>query len=119
MTGAATTVISSEMQRCIDNCLSCHATCEATLSYCLARDGILADRTHMLLLLDCAEICATSAGFLLRSSSLHRYTCRACAAICGACADWCDRLQRDAVMKQCATTCRECAASCEEMAGMA
>ena len=91
MTATVPTIISDEMRRCIDNCLSCHAVCEATLSYCLAHDGAHADRNGVLLLLDCAEICRTSAGFLLRGSGLHAETCRACARVCGACADWCDR----------------------------
>jgi hypothetical protein len=112
------TEINAEMRRCIDSCLNCHATCEATLSYCMARDGAYADRTRMLILLDCAEICRTSAGFLLRGSALHLQTCATCAEICTECADWCNRLQRDSVMKQCAATCRECAQSCEEMAKM-
>jgi hypothetical protein len=118
MTATVPTIISDEMRRCIDNCLSCHAVCEATLSYCLAHDGAHADRDGVLLLLDCAEICRTSAGFLLRGSRLHPQTCRACATICGACADWCESVSRDPVMKQSATTCRECAQSCTEMAAM-
>jgi len=116
MIGMDTTVISAEMRRCIDNCLNCHAVCEATLSYCLAHDGAFTDRTGVLMLLDCADICRTSAGFLLRGSELHRHTCAACSKVCTACADWCNRLQRDAVMRQCAITCQECASSCEEMA---
>lgn len=116
MTGIATSIISDEMRRCIDNCINCHAVCEATLGYSLARNGAHAGQPGILVLLDCADICRTSAGFLLRGSALHRHTCQACATICRACADWCQHLLRDPVMKQCAETCRECAASCQEMA---
>jgi hypothetical protein len=116
MTGIATTIISAEMRRCIDNCLNCHAVCEATLSYSLAHNGAHADRADVLVILDCADICRTSAGFLLRGSELHRHTCQVCATVCSACADWCEQMPRDAVMRQCAATCRECAESCAEMA---
>lgn len=116
MTITAAATISTEMRSCIDNCLNCHAVCEATLGYCLAHNGVSGDRNGALMLLDCAEICRTSAGFLLRGSELHRHTCRACATICAACAEWCEQQPRDPVMKQCAATCRECAASCTEMA---
>jgi len=107
--------ISAGMRQCIDECLDCHATCEATFTYCMAREGTHADRTRMLILLDCAEICSTSAGFLLRGSERHHQTCETCANVCQQCADWCERLALDPVMKQCAATCRQCAKSCEEM----
>jgi hypothetical protein len=109
-------VPSTEMQQCIDNCLSCHATCEATFRYALSTDHLETDRTQMLRLLDCAEICRTSADFLLRNSGQHHATCTACAAICAECAEWCARLQRDAILKQCGLVCEACAVSCEGMA---
>jgi hypothetical protein len=59
MTGVATSIISAEMRRCIDNCLNCHAVCEATFSYSLAHNGAHADRTGVLVILDCADICRT------------------------------------------------------------
>jgi hypothetical protein len=116
MTATAARSISNEMRHCIDTCLNCHAVCEATLSYGLAHHGSYADRHDVLVLLDCADICRTSAAFLLRGSNLHLHTCQACATICAACADWCEERPHDPVMRQCATTCRECAESCLEMA---
>jgi hypothetical protein len=71
------------------------------------------------LLLDCAEICRTSADFMIRGSELHPHICRACAAVCARCADECDAMGEDPYMAACSEICRRCALSCAEMAGAA
>ena len=53
--------ISREMQECIEECLRCHGICLQTVSHCLELGGKHADPDHIGLLLDCAEICRTSA----------------------------------------------------------
>jgi hypothetical protein len=68
-------------------------------------------------MLDCAEICQTSADFMLRGSDRHHLTCRICADICRACAEDCERLAGDdPMMRECAEECRRCQKSCERMA---
>ena len=44
---------------------------------------------------DCAQICITSADFMLRASPLHQMTCRICSGICEMCADDCSKLADD------------------------
>jgi hypothetical protein len=88
------------------------------MHHCLHLGGAHAEAEHITTLLDCAEICRTSANFLLRMSSSHTETCRACAAVCHACDETCRKFD-DAEMKRCADTCASCAESCEKMAGMA
>lgn len=111
---------SVEMQQCIDECLHCHAICLQTAQHCLQTGGEHAEQNHMTLLLDCAEICQTSANFMLRGSQQHTRTCAVCAEICRACEEDCRRLGRgDDVMLQCAEACRRCAQSCDRMAKMA
>jgi hypothetical protein len=130
----------STMQECIQNCLTCHQVCLETFNYSLWLSGRYTESVHLRLLLDCAEICQTSANFMLRGSDLHRETCRACAVICENCATDCDRyavpsegsgapMSRhsgpprvskenvDEQMKYCAQIARQCAKSCREMAG--
>jgi hypothetical protein len=108
---------SAEMQQCIDECTRCHNICLATVSHCLELGGKHADPAHIGLLLDCAEICQTSANFMLRGSDHHQLTCRICADICRACAESCERLgSRDEPMLHCAEECRRCQESCERMA---
>ncbi|MGH7584117.1 MAG: four-helix bundle copper-binding protein [Gemmatimonadales bacterium] len=105
--------MNTETQHCIDDCLNCQATCEATLSYWLARDESQRDRSAMLVLLDCADICRVTAAFLLRRSPRYPEMCRFCAEICAACAGWCERFPRDTVMMECAAACRACGKTCE------
>lgn len=55
--------LDTRMQECVDECLSCYATCVATIAHCLALGGKHAEADHIKLLADCARICSTSAGF--------------------------------------------------------
>ena len=109
---------SSEMQQCIDNCTACHAICVETASHCLAMGNEHAAPHHITTLLDCAEICSTSADFMLRGSEHHPKTCGVCAELCRACAESCRAFADDAQMQRCADVCDRCAESCERMAQM-
>ena len=111
------TVMNDEMRRCIDECLSCFRTCLETVTHCLEKGGRHAEASHIRLLLDCAEICETSAGFMLRTSDLHTRTCAVCVEICERCARECEAFGDDPVMRACAEACRRCAESCRKMAG--
>lgn len=107
----------TSMQQCIANCTDCHRICVETVAHCLRMGGKHADAAHIGLLLDCAQICATSADFMLRGSPLHGHTCAACAVVCERCAEDCERLDPgDAHMQACADMCRRCAESCRAMA---
>lgn len=109
--------ISAEMRDCIQECQSCHAVCLETVSHCLQKRGEHAEAEHIRLLLDCVEICQTSANFMLRGSDLHVRTCGVCAEVCDRCAEECERMADDEMMRRCAEACRQCAASCRQMAG--
>jgi hypothetical protein len=78
--------------------------------------GEHAEPEHIRLLIDCADICQTSANFMLRQSHAHGKVCGVCAEVCEQCAESCARFDDDSVMQQCAEVCRTCAASCREMA---
>lgn len=109
----------AEMQECIRNCQDCHTICLGIIVYCLQAGGAHAEATHIRRLLDCAEICETSANFMIRDSAFHAETCRACATICEQCATECENFGEDAQMQTCAQVCHQCADSCRQMAGMA
>jgi Domain of Unknown Function (DUF326) len=104
------------LEQCIENCLRCHRMCLEVAARHFRGEATL-EAAHLRLLLDCAEICETSASFMIRGSDLHPETCAACATICEACADECDRHGEDPHMAACAEICRRCAQSCREMAG--
>jgi hypothetical protein len=106
------------MQGCIEDCLNCHAVCAMTVQYCLTEGGEKADPDLVGVLLDCAEICQTSANFMLRGSPYHALTCSACADICRACEEICRSVSDDEQLEHCAGVCAECAESCDRMAQM-
>jgi hypothetical protein len=109
--------ISEEMKNCINECLNCHSVCLETISHCLEMGGKHAAPDHIALLQDCAQICITSADFMLRDSRFHGESCGVCAAVCDACADSCESLAEGAdFMQRCAEVCRRCADSCRQMA---
>jgi hypothetical protein len=118
MDGHAHSMVDEKMRACIQECQNCHNICTETITHCLEMGGDHAEPNHIRLLLDCAEICQTSANFMLRTSDLHNQTCGVCANVCERCAEDCERFGDDEMMQQCAQTCRSCAQSCREMAGM-
>ena len=108
--------LTEDVLACIQQCVDCHKACTETTTYCLQTGGPHREPNHIRLLLDCAEICQTSANFMMRGSDLHHHTCAACAEICDRCADDCDHMPDDTRMAACATVCRRCADACRHMA---
>jgi hypothetical protein len=103
---------------CIEICLKSHRMCLETARYCTEMGGAHVGAAHLALLLDCAEMCQTTANSLLRFSPEHGVICGACAQLCEACAKDCDAIAGDDRMARCAATCRECAQDCRGMVNM-
>ena len=102
-----------ELAQCIEQCLNCYRTCLGmALNHCLERGGRHVAPRHFRLMLNCAELCRTTAEFLLGGGSEQTKLCTACAEICEACAQSCQELE----MAECARACRACAESCRQMA---
>ena len=109
--------MTGEMQSCIDECLECHRICLETAAHCLALGGNHAEANHITALLDCAEICQTSANFMLRGSPYHPITCLACAELCRGAEESCRQVGgEDEQLALCAEACAACADHCERMA---
>jgi len=109
--------LSEEMQRCIQLCQDCHAICIQMIGHCLKLGGRHAAPDHIRLLMDCAQICTTTADYMSRGSSFHDRTCGLCSEICRRCVESCEQVVGDDQMvKQCADLCRRCSGSCERMA---
>jgi len=83
------------------------------MTHCLKVGGPHVEETHFRLMLNCAEICQTSANFMISGSSFHALSCAVCADVCEACADSCERLEG---MEECVKACRSCAEFCRKMA---
>jgi hypothetical protein len=105
-----------DMTQAVQHALDCHRVCTETVQHCLTAGGAHAAPDHIRLLLDCAQICATSADFMTRDSSLHNRVCGVCADVCDACAASCRSVSDDAMMRACIEACERCAASCRAMA---
>lgn len=117
MPHTAESTISREMRECIEECTTCHTICTETAQHCLYLGGEHASPEHIRTLLDCAQICQTSADFLTRGSEFHTSTCAFCAEVCRACEKECRKMGDDELMRKCADACASCAESCEKMAG--
>jgi hypothetical protein len=107
------------IRQCIQNCLDCYKICLETAMHCLSLGAKHSEASHIRRLMECANICHTSANFMLLGSEFHSRTCEICAEICERCAEDCEKLDAsDSQMKACAEMCRRCADSCREMSGI-
>ncbi|ACL64298.1 protein of unknown function DUF326 [Anaeromyxobacter dehalogenans 2CP-1] len=107
--------MAEQMQRCIQECLSCFSVCEQTLAHCLRKGGRHAAADLVKVMVDCAESCRMSAAMMSRESAFHARHCELCADICKACEEACEEFGGDAQMKACADACRSCAEACRQM----
>ena len=107
--------MNQDMQQCIEACDNCHDVClQHAMNHCLEVGGKHVEPAHFRLMISCAEICHTSADFMLMNSEQHRAVCGACAQVCEACAQSCQQLGD---MQECVDACNRCAESCRKMAG--
>jgi hypothetical protein len=113
--GSAARFLDQHMLDCVSACTDCAAFCLAAVNHCLSLGGRHSEPGHVRLLLDCAEICQTSANYMIRGSDLHARTCSACAEVCSECAASCEQMGEDEQMKACADACRRCEAECKRM----
>lgn len=105
----------SMMDECIRECQNCHSVClQMAMNHCLEMGGKHTEPAHFRLMINCAQICQTSADFMLSNSEMHAEVCGVCADVCRACADSCRPLEG---MEQCVQACERCAESCRMMAG--
>ena len=103
----------SPMQEAIDACLDCHSMClRMATTFCLEQGGRHVEKKHLSLMLNCAELCQTSANFMLSDSPLHGRVCLICAEACEACAKSCEQVGD---MRECVEECQSCAKSCRTM----
>jgi len=106
--------MSPEMRACVEQCLRYHSAClGAAMSHCPEQGGEHVEPERFRLMIACAEICQTSANFMLIGTSHYKHMCRECAEICIECAKSCEQIGG---MEECVDACRQCAESCRRMA---
>lgn len=112
--------VSTEMRKCIDLCLDCHAVCTEVASRIMYNSMQHSEGKRLVVLLDCAQICLTHADFIARQSEHYSELAKLCADICRQCTKSCEQhVDADEKMKECASICRKCEESCRKMASSA
>ena len=111
--GVASPAPAAVTQACIAACHLCHDTClRLALTSCLELGGAHVRPEHLRLLLNCAELCRTTAHFVATDSSLYAQVCGLCANVCHACARSCDEVGQ---MEACAEVCAQCERECRRL----
>lgn len=106
--------MSPEMADCISKCFECYSSClRAAIEFKPRVGSVPSAEDHIRLMLACAEMCRTSAQFMIIGTKHHKHTCKECAEICLECAAACETLGN---MQECAESCRACSESCAMMA---
>ena len=96
-------------------CLRAHQACEDAVAAAL-REGTGGDEL-VSTLLDCADVCRTTARYVRTGSPLVRGTAGVCAELCERAAEACAPLtEQDAIMGACVDACRRCAGWCRRLA---
>jgi len=103
-------MLSSQMEECIQNCFNSHAVCLDTAMNLLQKGNQYSDPIRILL--DCSEVCAINSHFMMRNSPVYGLVLQACAQVCTHCAGVCDEIGET----DCANACRASATSSEQMA---
>ena len=102
--------LSAQVQDTIAKLRDCHAMCHGmAMTHCLEEGGPHVRPQHFRLMLDCAQLCATTADFLERKSQFHTGLCGLCADVNETCAEDCEQLDG---MDDCVTACRAAAQAC-------
>lgn len=106
----------NNLEQCIRDCLECYQECLRCISHCLSQGGKHAEKEHISLMMECAQMCNTSATLMLMKGQFSHEHCQLCAKVCEACEQSCRSLgSDDAMMQECADMCRKCADSCKNM----
>ncbi len=103
------------MDATLHACEDAHDALVHAVHDCLKKGGRHAEPGHIGIMLDCAQICHTAHDFILRHSSQHQVTCRACEEICNACAKSCDAVGHADLSE----LCRKAASACHTTHTMA
>jgi hypothetical protein len=107
----------NSMEQCIRDCISCYQECISCIPHCLAQGGKHAEQKHLVLMMECAEVCNVSATLMQLKGQFAYELCQFCAKICESCEESCRSIDpNDSMMQKCADMCHRCADSCRNMA---
>lgn len=105
----------SDLRAAFLACLRAHEACEAAVTQVLrGEDGAVDERVGTLL--DCADVCRTTARHIRHASPLLRGTAGVAAELCERAAEACAALASAPAMLTYAEACRRSAACCRRVA---
>lgn len=110
--------LSEEMEVCLQDSLRAHRACLDAVLHTVAQGTAVGGPTLLRRLMDCAEICETNAHLLLLGSELQPRLSGVAAEACAMCAEACEAVPDDAVLRACAGACRQAAESAGGMAAL-
>ncbi|TCI30059.1 four-helix bundle copper-binding protein [Exiguobacterium sp. SL-10] len=93
---------------CVETCNYCLESCLEEHDVKMMVDCIRLDR-------ECAAICSFLAEAMTRDSAFVPELARACAVVCKACAQECEKHKHEHC-QECARVCFECASMCDRLA---
>jgi hypothetical protein len=100
----------------MESCTQCHQTLMHTaMQYSLPHGGKQLMPEHFRLLVNCAELCQTTANFQLSDSPFCRQLSLLNAQMCEACAASCEEIGD---LDDCVQACRQCADCCRSTHGL-
>ncbi len=91
--------------------VECGLHCQHMITLMTKRPDVNMRSRQILLLGDCADICALTATYIARGSVFGKGIADFCATVCDTCASECSRFP-DQDSQHCATICMNCAAEC-------
>lgn len=105
------------MEQCIADCFASFSASTKCLSHCLEKGGKHAEKAHIQLMIECADMCKMSMSLMLSNSQFAFEHCQLCAKVCELCAESCAaHAHGNKVMEDCVNACKKCAESCRSMA---
>lgn len=108
--------LSVNAEEAIRNALECYRVCSTCLQHCLALGGKHSEHSHVMLLIECADVCRVTSSFMISTSSFVHDMSGICARLCDACSDSCHDIDpEDPHLNACMVACRRCADSCRNM----
>jgi len=108
-----------EIQECILKCLDCQRICLKVVDRRRrSKHATLLGRPDVRSLLNCSEICATAARFMLRGSEFDQRLCLLCADVCKSWAGQWTGVVDDGEIQECVAACLRCAECCDRVAGV-
>ncbi len=102
-----------ENKQVMEALAKCAAECNHCATACLDEKDVSMLARCIRLDMDCAHICALTAGFIARGSEYAKQLLPVCAAVCEECARECDTHSQMEHCARCAQACRDCAEACK------